>query len=95
MTGLLSRHGRPSDLRGRNRPDRAMGVLGSVVDRYLSLVTTLDYTGAVGAADADRQVDLLVAERAPATADGDVVRLTLRAPDGAELPARPDRKSVV
>ena len=87
MTGLLPRHGRPSDLRGRNRPDRAMGVLGSVVDRYLSLVTTLDYTGAVGAADADRQVDLLVAERAPVTADGDVVRLTLRAPDGAELPA--------
>ena len=61
MTGLLPRHGRPSDLRGRNRPDRAMGVLGSVVDRYLSLVTTLDYAGAAGAADIDRQVDLLVA----------------------------------
>lgn len=87
MTGVLPRHRRPSDLHGRNRTDRAMGLLGSVVESYLRLVTALGYDGAAGAGDPDLQLNLVVTEKEPVTVDGDVVRLTLRAPGGAELPA--------
>lgn len=76
----------PADLHRRSRPDRAMGLLRLVVERYLATVTALDYAGPRGTTPHDPETVLTVAAREVVAADGSVVALTLRAPDRAVLP---------
>lgn len=85
MTGLPVRQERPHDLRGRRRPDRAMGLLKVLVDRYVGVVAPLG-SGTGHLAQPDPEMRLTVSRKEVVAADGDVVQLTLQAPDGAVLP---------
>jgi len=71
----------PRDLRGRDRPDRAMAALAAVGGAYRSLARHPGRTPV----PVDRTLHLQVAERAVVAED--VVALRLAAPDGRPLPA--------
>ncbi|MGW4479876.1 PDR/VanB family oxidoreductase [Rhodococcus triatomae] len=76
----------PSDLRGRRRPDRMMGILGAVVEGYLDVLARRDYDPAHAGHNPDSAMTLVVTDRRVVATDENVVALTFAAPDGRELP---------
>ncbi len=68
--------------------DRAVNLVARALDRFwLRPVTRSGYDGRRAVRAADDPMSLVLAERATVARDNDVVALTFRAPDGADLPA--------
>jgi ferredoxin-NADP reductase len=86
MIDLLEHRNRPHDLRGRNRHDRAMGLLKVLLDRYIGVVASLG-DGTDHVAHPEPEIRLTVSRRELVAAAEDVVRLTLQAPEGTALPS--------
>lgn len=79
-------HGRPADLRGRRRPDRVMGLIGALAERYVVSLARHDYDPAHAGHNPDSAMTLVVTGRRVVATDQAVVALTFEAPGGAELP---------
>lgn len=75
----------PADLRGRGYPDRVMGLLGVLVDRYLDLLARNDYDPAHAGHNPDTAMTLVVTGRRIVARDRNVVALTFAAVDGTDL----------
>ena len=76
----------PADLRGRRRPDRAMGVLRVFAERYLDLIARHAYDPTHAGHNPDSAMTLVVTDRRVVATDQNVVALTFAAPDGQALP---------
>lgn len=77
----------PRDLRGRGRPDRVMGALEAVVERYVGVVGRRDYDPTHAGPGPDSAMTLVVTDRRIVARDRNVVALTFGAVDGTDLPA--------
>lgn len=81
----VSRHP-PADLRGRPRADRVMALLGGLVEHtYLAYVEQVRYNPGRQHRPG-RDLRVVLTDRRPVARDADVVELTFRAPDRADLP---------
>jgi ferredoxin-NADP reductase len=78
--------GRPRDLRGRDRSDRVMAVVGSLVERYVGVVARFEYRPGHAGDHPDHALTLVVTDRTIVARDENVVALTLSAPDRGQLP---------
>ncbi|MGB3770229.1 MAG: PDR/VanB family oxidoreductase [Rhodococcus sp. (in: high G+C Gram-positive bacteria)] len=76
----------PRDLRGRPRSDRALGLIGAVVTRYLGAMSMVPYDERVALRPPDTAATLTVDAAAPVTADGEVMQIDLVDAGGSPLP---------
>lgn len=89
----LPRHQAPLDIQGRvdgagrPRSDRAMRITEAVADKYLRVLSAYEYKPSVAGHNPDTALNLVLAERKIVAEDDNVVQLSFRPVEGADLPA--------
>lgn len=82
----LTRYDAPPDIKGRERPDRAMRITEAVAEKYLRVLTAYEYNPVVAGHNPDSAMTLVVSHRQVVARDANVVLLRFESEDGAALP---------